>query len=171
MTDTLPKTISCPIEWLHNVFVADYERGLLFNRIIRTWSPAGRQVGSVRTDGYLTVSVKRRQFAVHRVLWAMYYGRWPRGILDHKDGNRLNNAISNLREATHSLNQANAKRSGSCSSRFRGVTWNKKCQKWQAGIKKSGKSFHLGLFDDEEAAHAAYLEKAKELFGEFVRAA
>lgn len=171
MTDILPKTISCPIDWLHNLFVCDYERGLLFNRVVRTWSPAGRQVGSRRTDGYLTVSVKRRAFAVHRIIWAMYYGRWPKGILDHIDGNRTNNAIWNLREATHSLNQANAKVPEGRSSRYRGVSWNKRLSKWQAGIKKDGKSYHLGLHETEEAAHKAYLLKAKELFGDFARAA
>ena len=44
---------------------------------------------------------------VHRLVWAVYYGRWPVGQLDHINGDRLDNHIENLREVSHSENQLN----------------------------------------------------------------
>ena len=53
----------------------------------------------------------------------------------------------------------------------KGVCWNKGSGKWQAGIKVRGKSLHLGLFDDIDAAAAAYQQAAAHHFGQFARPA
>jgi hypothetical protein len=83
------------------------------------------------------------------------------------DGNGLNNQRDNLRFATSGQNQQNRHFLSTNTSGYRGVTWNKKSNKWQAGIKFQEKSIHLGLFDTPEGAAYAYDMKAVEIFGEF----
>jgi hypothetical protein len=84
--------------------------------------------------------------------------------LDHINGIKRDNRIENLREATDSENQQNQKKPPAHNtSGFLGVTKYKRNGKWVAGIKLNGKRINLGYFDTPEAAHAAYLQKKKEL--------
>jgi len=91
-------------------------------------------------------------------------------VIDHKNGNPLDNRRENLRGCTQQqncFNQAIQKRNKS--SRFKGVSLNKQNQKWRSYIKKSGIKFTLGEFTDEVSAAKAYNRKSLELFGEFAR--
>ena len=88
-------------------------------------------------------------------------------FIDHRNGDGLDNRRENLRPATHSQNQANRRRLPTNTSGYKGVTWNKKSAKWQAGIKVDGRSFHLGLHDTAQAAGDAYAAAAVRHFGEF----
>lgn len=90
-----------------------------------------------------------------------------RGMVDHRDGNGLNNQKQNLREATDSQNQANRRKRRPTSSQFKGVNWHEGTQKWRAQIKLLGKSRHLGLFLTESGAARAYNDAARLIFGEF----
>jgi hypothetical protein len=104
----------------------------------------------------------------HIYLHHFILGRPPSGkMIDHVDGNGLNNQRDNLRFATSGQNQQNRHFLSTNTSGYRGVTWNKKSNKWQAGIKFQEKSIHLGLFDTPEGAAYAYDMKAVEIFGEF----
>lgn len=85
---------------------------------------------------------------------------------DHKDGNGLNNQRSNLRTATNSQNQQNAKHRKGLST-FKGVSWH--VGKWQSQIRVEGKRLHLGRFSSETEAAFAYDQAAKRYFGEFAR--
>jgi hypothetical protein len=92
-------------------------------------------------------------------------------VIDHINGDRLDNRIENLRTATYSQNSANAKRhsrntSGlkGASKRFKNGKWT---GRWQASITYQRKQINLGYFDTKEEAHAAYLEAARRLQGEF----
>jgi len=88
-------------------------------------------------------------------------------LIDHQDGNGLNNTRSNLRYATQSQNQANRTRgkSSKSSSRFKGVSLLP--ARWIARIKVNGKAIHLGTFTTEDAAARAYDAAAKLHFREF----
>lgn len=104
----------------------------------------------------------KRSLSMHRAIM-----NEPKGMLvDHKDGNGLNNRRNNLRVCTTSQNHQNRRRTFG-SSRYKGVHWNKKGKKWAAAITDKGKYKFLGHFDDEAEAAKAYDRKAKELFGEF----
>jgi len=88
---------------------------------------------------------------------------------DHRDNNGLNNQKSNLRPATGTQNNANARKRKGASSRFRGVSWKSSESKWWAQIQKHGKAESLGLFADEVDAATAYNLRVHELFGEFAK--
>jgi len=76
-------------------------------------------------------------------------------VVDHIDHNGLNNRKSNLRLCTHSQNICNTLPIKGASSRYKGVSWNKKIKKWQAGIKCDKKPYLLGYFENEiDAARA-----------------
>ena len=86
-------------------------------------------------------------------------------IVDHRDGNGLNNQRSNLRWVTKQENNCNRRSVGS--SQFLGVSWNKRHRKWTSQIRKDGKRTHLGTFVSEIEAAKAYDAKAIQLHGEF----
>jgi hypothetical protein len=113
---------------------------------------------------HFTSGGKQTRIKMHREVLGLK-GKFP--LADHRDCDRLNNQKHNLRQVTYAQNSANRLIGVANTSGYKGVTWNKQSRKWQAGIKKDGKSKHLGLFEDPKEAHAAYCEAAKELFGEF----
>jgi len=115
--------------------------------------------------GYFCGGLFGKSVKAHRVAWAVYYGRWPEGEIDHIDGDRSNNRISNLRLSTREGNTRNTN-VGHGSSSFRGVQ-KKPNGKFAAKIRYNGKAHHIGTFKTEEEAAAAYILKAKEHHGEF----
>jgi len=108
-------------------------------------------------DGYLRTFIKGRHFQAHRVAWAISYGYWPAEQIDHIDGDRANNRLANLREATPSQNSQNIGFVARNTSGFHGVGWHAQAKKWQAQIRCGGKNKYLGLFDEPHEAYAVYL--------------
>jgi len=88
---------------------------------------------------------------------------------DHCDGNGLNNQRHNLRPAARSQNNQNGHKRAACSSKFKGVSWDKKAAKWRAYIRVNAHLRHLGYFQDEQQAATAYNEAAVCLFREFAK--
>lgn len=86
-------------------------------------------------------------------------------MIDHKDGNGLNNTKENLREVTNSINQQNRHWKPKGTSKYRGVFWASRNKRWQAQIKINGKTKYLGQFKEEVDAAKAYDIAAKQLFG------
>lgn len=91
--------------------------------------------------------------------------------VDHIDGDGLNNRRANLRQASHSQNQRNRGLGRKNTSGYKGVSWHTSSGKWWARIWAGGKRETIGSFATPEAAHAAYVEAAIKLHGEFARTA
>jgi hypothetical protein len=118
-----------------------------------------RKKSKNRRTSYIHLSVCGHAIYAHRAAWALHYGEWPKGQLDHRDGNGLNNRIDNLRDSTHAQNQRNQRIHIRNKTGVRGVCIDKKSGKWQALIwDGNGKRIHLGRFTTVEAAAAARKE-------------
>jgi hypothetical protein len=128
--------------------------------------PAGSVAGSLGQEGYRVINFKRKIYLAHRVIWVLMTGEQPPDLLDHRDTDRANLRWANLRPATVSLNGANARQK---SGHKKGAR--KRGRRFVSTISFQGRSIYIGSFASEDEAHAAYLAKAKELFGEFARAA
>jgi hypothetical protein len=132
---------------------------------------AGKRAGGEKpgAHGYRYVYLDGVNYREHRLIWFWVHGRWPPRDVDHRDLRRSNNRLDNLRESDETGNRANVKPSRRNSSGRKGVHWHAGAAKWNAKITAKGKTEHLGLFDDLDAAAAAYDARARELFGEFAR--
>ena len=124
----------------------------------------GSIAGSRRPDGYIKIRVNGNQFLAHRLAWLYEHGAFPTGMLDHINGDRSDNRIENLREASNSLNQQNRKMSARNTTGSVGVT-RRKYGRWRASITIGRKFISLGSFATKEEAEEAYLN-AKERYHE-----
>lgn len=120
-------------------------------------------VGSI-PRGYLIIGVDHKIYRAHRLAWLYVYGEWPNDEIDHINGDKVDNRISNLRGATRAQNLQNISKANSNSkSGLRGIRWDSRNNKWRAAIQVEGKSKHLGCFDQAEQAHAVYIEAKRTL--------
>lgn len=116
---------------------------------------------------YYTIRVGGILYLVHRVCWKMHYWTEPPEEIDHENNNKLDNRITNMRDATHADNIYNRLKQKNNTSGFKGVCWHGQKQRWRAYIVKDYQQKHLGLFETREAAHAAYCAAASEIAKEF----
>lgn len=105
---------------------------------------------------------KRTSMYLHREILGVGVGN-----VDHIDGNGLNNRRNNLREATKRQNNMNRRPIKTGTSRYKGVSFDRRRKKWLAQIKYKGTNFNLGHYEHEKDAAQMYNKKAIELFGEF----
>jgi hypothetical protein len=156
------------IEGLKSIMEYDSESGRLLwkmsRNIGRGKAKAGTPVGSVSPNGYLETSVNGYRTYAHRLAWAIHYGSWPSKHIDHIDGDKLNNAIANLRNCAQRINVENQRKVRSDNtSGFTGVMWRTDKKRWCAVIQANGKRMRRGGFDTPEEAHEAYLKAKREL--------
>lgn len=121
---------------------------------------AGREAFTADFRGYKVGGIYYRRQYAHRVVFAIHHGKWPEGEIDHINGNRSDNRIENLRDATSTMNRRNAARRSNNTSGFTGVKWSEPSRKWQvtAGSKANGTYVYLGTY----ASKADAIEARKE---------
>lgn len=128
---------------------------------------AGKRVGTLdRRTGYRLVCVDRKYLLEHRVIWKMAHGEDPVEELDHKDGDKTNNRLANLREATRVDNCRNSKR-GVGKSGYRNVQWDSHFLCWKVDVSFKGKKHVFKGFNSPEAADAAAKELRQAVHGGF----
>lgn len=116
---------------------------------------AGVIAGAIGSNGYRKITIDTKQYRAHRLAWFYVHGSWPEAI-DHRDHNKDNNSIKNLRDASRNINSQNlisAQRRNKTG--LLGVAPHRK--KWAAKLVANGKKVWLGVFDTPELAHAAYV--------------
>lgn len=126
---------------------------------------SGDPAGTLLEDGRIDIHIDYKVNRAHRLAWLYVTGEWPKNEIDHKDGNPSNNAFSNLRDVTSTVNKQNQKvaKAGKKYSALLGAQWCKQSQKWKSSIKSCGKIIHIGFFDSEQAAHEGYVKAKREL--------
>ena len=119
---------------------------------------AGNVAGCVeKRIGYITIGIAGRVYKAHRLAWLYVYGSWPKGLIDHINGNKADNRIDNLRDVLADGNSQNVRKPNRRNkSGFMGVIWFQ--NKWRASMSVNGKSKWLGDYSTPEEAHQVYLE-------------
>lgn len=116
--------------------------------------PAGNKVSSSHSaTTYKQTMVLGKQYKNHRIIWEMHYGKIPEGmVVDHIDGNGLNNKIENLRIVDHLESMHNLPAQKSNKTGVVGVCWHKAANAWQARISWDGVRIDLGRYEKFEDA-------------------
>jgi hypothetical protein len=128
------------------------------------WSTlvTGNKIYARRSEGPRR---NQRQILMHKAILKSSQGE----LIDHKDGDGLNNCRDNLRTADRSLNAANSCRSSANTSGYKGVSVSQSKRRWRAYIRVNNVCISLGHFDLIEEAAKAYDAAARKYFGEFAK--
>lgn len=143
----------------HTILIDDEDFPFLFNK---KWRVLKTQ------DGHLYVTTGRAgdYKGLHRILLDV---KDPNILVDHINGNGLDNRRANLRLCNNMENQRNRIKKAKGSSKYKGVSWSKEKNLWKSYICIKRKTYHLGYFDDEIVAAKKYDEAAIKHFGQFAR--
>lgn len=121
--------------------------------------------GYPKSGAYSNIQIDGKKYLTHRLAWFYVYGKFPDGELDHINGNKQDNRIINIREATRSQNMANTRTRKDSFSGIKGVR--ALGNRWIANIFINRKPKYLGAFDTKEEAAKAFQEYANKVYGEF----
>ena len=160
------------LEFLEALRLFEYRNGKLYCKV--KTSPksnkfkVGDEIGSLTASEYLTTKINYKINYVHKIIFLMHHGYIPQ-IVDHIDGNTLNNRIENLRAANLSQNQHNRTIDKKNTSGFKNVSWCKRTKKWQVTLACNKKQIAFGRFDDIELADLVAQEARDKHHKEFVR--
>jgi hypothetical protein len=151
-----------PLDTIASVLSYDPDTGLL-RWVKSTGKAKAGSVAGCEAQGYILIGIKGRLLKAHRLAWLLHHGREPAGDIDHANGNRSDNRIENLREASHAENMHNRRADHDNKSGIKGVCWNKWKGKWMGYV--NGK--HVGYFSTPDAAEVAVREAREAAHGQF----
>ena len=144
----------------------EYRDGTLYWRIKPSRGvDAGDKVGTICSTGHQRLMYQRKLYRVHAIVWLMHCGYIPKEI-DHKDTDKLNNRIDNLRLACDK-NQQNVGKRIDNTSGAKNVYWHKPTNRWSVIVSAAKIRHNLGYFDDFELADLVATEARNKYHGEF----
>ena len=137
-----------------------------FNKKHKKWSCCNDL--KPNKDVYIRILINKKKYALHRIIYKYHNEDWDltysyNNEIDHININPLDNRIENLRVVNHTQNSINRNKFKNCSSKYKGVCWDKQKNKWRASIRINSKTKNLGLFTNEEEAYECYKKKYDEL--------
>lgn len=150
------------------------ETGKIYWALRKKRVAAGQEAGVIKHGsrscggGYRVICINGQKYRAHHLVWVWVYGIWPKGEIDHIDGNRDNNNINNLREASVSQNRTNKARQSNNKSGFKWVSAHQ--GRFRAEIRRNKKRIFSSLHDTPEEAYASACEAAKRIHGDFFNA-
>lgn len=159
----MPKSNLPTIDRLNELFSYCPDTGTLTRKITTSPKTLAGTVAGYLNDGYINVVVDQRTMRAHRVVWALYYGRYPENTIDHRDGVRSNNKIKNLRDITKAANCQNQRAAQAGNPTGLLGVHPRPSSRFQAVISVDGKNRYLGTYPTPEAAHEAYLQAKRVL--------
>lgn len=162
-----------PIEFLEKFLRYEPETGKFFWLKSTSWrAKVGDEAGNVAVNDRArqkphkvrAIGICQRRYLAHRLAWLFGHGEDPgRKLVDHINGDSLDNRLCNLRLVTGTQNMWNIHDAQSLSkSRTRGAYQHKQTGNWIAEISINGKKRHLGVFKTQSEAAAAYQQAAKQ---------
>lgn len=148
---------------------ADVKKALIYNPETGEFTrrSTGAHAGYVFEGRYLRIRVGGRDHQAHRLAWLYMTGEMPKDVIDHIDGDGLNNKFANLREASRLQNRFNARAKPKKSTLPRGVYLTRKVRPYRALISIKNRRCHLGYFPTPELASEFYELVAEMVHGEF----
>jgi hypothetical protein len=139
--------------------------GNLYHRVERQKVNIYKRAGSPSSSGYLQVRLQNKAYPVHQLIYWMHYGHKP-GVVDHINGNKMDNRIENLRECTHTQNLWNQGKRKNGKNQYKNV-YKTPSGKFAVRISVNNKLTHFGTYFTEEEAVFRRNEIIKGLRGEF----
>ena len=165
-------------DFVRRLFI--YKRGVLFwrNRPLedfkrvnayKLWYKrySGKPAGSPTAKGYIRIAIYKKYYLAHRLVWLYHHGVLPE-MLDHKNGKKDDNRLSNLRAVICSQNLWNARRYSHTKTNIKGV-YERKKGVYEAHICTNGKRTYIGRFTSKKAAAGAVRAARELLHGEYAR--
>lgn len=144
-----------------------YKDGILYNKKARGKVLKDSPAGTLNSKGYLQTRINNKMYLNHRIIWILHnYDINSDILIDHKDVNKINNFIDNLRIATYSENNVNKKICTRNKSGVKGVYFDVTLNKWCAQISFNGKRRKSTHTTFEEACNVITVLREK-LHGEF----
>ncbi len=148
------------IDRLRELLEFDHDTGIVRNRITRGPSKRSDIAGHENpSTGYWMIWIEGRHYRRSHLNWVEHNGCWPTDQIDHINGDRSDDRVENLREATVRENCTNRKRHRN--GNLVGALFNKRQKQWRTQIRYESRILHLGYFDDSEesqlVAHNAYM--------------
>ena len=156
-------------DYLHSILSYNQDTGIFTWKIAKQRIKIGQVAGHVHHTQYVRIIIDQKSYAAHRLAWLYVYGYIPKNNIDHIDGNPSNNKISNLREATFSQNNHNAKLRKDNKSGIKGVYFDNTCKRYIAKIGLNNKPILLGYFKNIEEAEKAIKEAREKYHQQFKR--
>ena len=123
-------------EYLNEIFRYDEATGHLIHKRVQRGIQTGKVAGNNNT--YINVKINGRLYRSHRVIWCMVHGVWPEDIMDHINGDKHDNRLSNLREANRRQNGANQPSQPS-NTGYRNISWVKSANAYRVRMRTGGR--------------------------------
>ena len=129
---------------------------------------AGQRAGGLgHSAGYRCLQVNGKKVLEHRLIYFIVTGEWP-NVIDHINGDRMDNRWSNLRNVSHTTNMQNIRRPQvNNKTGVLGVCWSEEKQKFIVRIHANGRIHNIGRFTDLEKAGQAYIAAKRRLHDGF----
>ena len=156
-------------ELAQQLFNYDADTGALNWKISKSnRAPIGAKAGCLNADGYLVAQINNCLMYCHQIVWVFHFGEWPTKEIDHINGNKNDNRITNLRLVSSRQNSFNARISLRNTSGVKNVRWDAERKKWEVSI-KAGAVRYRRRFDDIELAELVAREVRSLLHKDFAR--